>query len=124
MRKFIILMGVCIFCVFGIAATVNAQTRDYMTRETVEKTGSSTVYTNSTGTNIYSVFYGGTCTSGNIDLVVQGYNGDWVDLTFPMSVNSGNSDSGTYTDPSYTYKIYRLKVSGFLGRGSGYIQGR
>lgn len=125
MRRFIILAGICVFCLFGIAATVNAQTRDYMTYESVEKTGSSTVYTNSTGTNIWSVNYGATCTSGTLKITVQGYDGGWNDLPLlEKTLNAGETGSWTYSDPSYTYKVYRLKLSNISGRGSGYIQGR
>lgn len=124
-RKFIIAASICAFCLFGIAVTVNAQKRDYMTKETVEKSGMSTAYSNSTGTNIWSVNYGATCTSGTLTVTVQGYDGDWYDL--PLSIhtlNAGESGSWTYTDPSYSCKMYRLKLSGTLGRGNGYIQGR
>lgn len=122
-KKFIFLVGACIFCLFGIAVTINSQARDYMTKETVEKTGASTVYTNSTGTNIWSVSYGATCTKGSMDILVQGlYEGEWQPLA-AQTLSAGSSGSWLYSDPSYKYKVYRLRLSG-SGRGNGFIQGR
>lgn len=124
-KNLMIAASICIFCLFGIAVTVNAQTRDYMTYETVEKTGITTVYTNSTGTNIWSVNYGATCTSGTMTIMVQGYDGGWHDILISeRTLSAGESVSTSYKDPNYEYKVYRLKLSGSSARGNGYIQGR
>lgn len=91
---------------------------------TVTKDGIATVYSNSTGTNSYYVAYGGSRTSGTLYVTLQYYDaGTYKDVPGGLTLDSGNSTGSTtaYYPP---YKLYRLKLSGLTGRGSGNAQGQ
>lgn len=112
----------------GTATVVNAaQERGYATYEEVYKTDSSTVYSLSTGTNTFSIKYGGTCYTSSIRIVPQVYNsGDYVDtINLHIDLNAGESDEKrAYCSP---FKIFRVKVTHpplhSNGTGMGYIKG-
>lgn len=98
-------------------------TRGYLTYESVNKTGSSTVYSNSTGSNTYYAFYGGEWSSHG-DLVVHAqvyYSGEYYDVKH-VTLNSNNvsEDDSVYYAP---FKLFRVKCAG-TGRGMGWIQGQ
>ena len=113
---------VCVICIL-IANPFFAKA-DYQGKSEVSKDSTlETVYSLTTGTNIYECYYGGTCTSGTITLTPQYlYGGTYHDVTVAAkTINSGESFSSTVYNPPGT--VWRLKISG-LGKGSGYIQGK
>lgn len=112
----------------GTAIGVNAaQERGYATYEEVYKTGSDTVYSLSTGTNTFSIKYGGACYTSDIRIIPQVYDsGVYVDtIDLHIDLSAGESDEErAYCSP---FKIFRVKVTYILfhpnGTGMGYIKG-
>lgn len=110
----------------GIILTNNSVKAGYMTKETVTKSSTSTVYSSPTGTNIFQCTYYVYSSSGTVKAKPQYYDGDAAmyrnDTYSGLSAEKGESDS-KYTSYLSSRKIWRLKLSG-LGKGNGWIQGR
>lgn len=91
----------------------------------VNKPNYNTVYSYSTGTNTYSVAFGGTNTHhhSNIKATVQYYAGNNNYQDYPGSTRNLSADTtnswNIYASP---YKTFRLKLSD-SGTGTGWIQG-
>lgn len=120
----IFLAGICIITGMLSATAVQAGVR-YLNYETVSKTGIDAVHTNSTGTNTFHVEFGATCTAGTMYVTPQYYTSQGYR---PISeatktLNKGLSLPGesVYYSPA---KLFRLELSGFTGRGTGWIQGK
>lgn len=123
--KMFLCVVVCIVIGFSSAIYVNAQqARGYCTYETVTKDGLFPVYSNSTGTNMFSVKYGATSTNSDLGAQVQYcYDLDYINLTGTYKVvNEGSTLSWDATCPPY--RLYRLRLDKTLGRGTGWIQGQ
>ncbi len=91
---------------------------------TVSKTGAGDVCSGSTGSNTYYAFYGGDRTSGTMYVTAQYYEaGIWKDVPGFLTLNEYNtSDWSSVNMPPY--KLYRVCLSGWTGRGSGWAQGQ
>lgn len=126
MKKKILLIGILVCMIFSFSLGAYAQTRAYITDEWVYKTGSANAYSNSTGTNIYQVFYAAKKSSGTLKATVQYYNsGSYVNVTGSTRTAGDTMPSwGTWSCNIPPYKVFRLMLSGSTGRGEGHIQGQ
>lgn len=118
--------SLCILLGFCSALGVSAAEYGYATYETVEKTGSGTVYSGSTGTNTFHIKYGATCTSGVLEYNPQvlGDNLTYCDM-FGLggTLQAGETSGDRRASDLAPFKVFRMKLSGFSGRGTGFIQG-
>ncbi|MDE6529324.1 MAG: hypothetical protein K2K96_00960 [Lachnospiraceae bacterium] len=123
-QKFGVLL-VCICVSVGMfgAFSVNAQTRDYCSRETVYKTGPASAYSNSTGSNTFYVFYGATSTYGLLTAQVQYYNNGWHNLVGAKH-DAGEGNTHSWSAQQSPYKLFRLALHNITALGNGWIEGQ
>lgn len=122
----VLMIAMCFVIGLSSAVVVEAATYGYLTKETVTKSGAATVHSNATGTNSFAFNYGATRTEGSLKVEVQHYyEGSYLIIvpitrTLDQNTESSFSDYGLYP----AFKMFRIQLSGFSGRGSGWIQGR
>lgn len=118
--KIVILACICV--ILGSTMSVIAGTNDYLSYESVIKSSSATVESNSTGTNTFYVFYGARCNNGIMTAQVQYYSDGWYNVPGATQFLS-EGDSGEWSAYYAPFKLYRLKL-GASGIGTGWIQGQ
>lgn len=122
----ILILAVCLVLGVSSAIVVDASVYGYLTKETVEKSGTATVHSNSTGTNSFGFDYGAERTAGTLYVEVQYYDDQGNYSTIIPIRKTLNASNPKFSDIGYypPCKMFRIQLSGSTGRGTGWIQGR